>query len=448
MQIERLKDIDQYAAALGETLGRWTPPQRMAFAAALAERWLPVYELTSRSASPETRALLRQAVDAVWDAACGKRHRQPSELDRLRHGLAEAESAQASSGNGRGAGACRIINAALDSCGAASGVDAPRRAAVMAYDVAAQPVPGNPPDATRKRLVWEQFGVRAEMNQHETMITLVGESPVIDDGTVERLKRNCIPALPHMPEHLEQFASRARALEEINPAMGQISGIFERMSSFFGMLQGPKAKEELSALIQKALPNALGGGSRYEPEHARYVSATLHPWSDERRLAFVAALAERWLPEYEAYAAAERWGNPTLLRQAMDAVWGHLRGRRLSERMREDYSEQVRDNTPHTEDLDSNEPLIACMVLDYALECCGDGDSLPTAEAAALECCEARMRLDSPLPADPERERERWAEPAVRDEVAAQTVLLERIGAVSRFDGESVDALRAFAAQR
>ena len=113
---------------------------------------------------------------------------------------------------------------------------------------------------------------------------------------------------------------------------------------------------------------------------------------------------------------------------------------------RNDYSEQVRDNTSHTEDLDSNEPLIACMIRDCALECCGGEDNLPTAEVAALECCEARMTLDSPLGV--ERERQRWAEPAVRDEVAAQVPLLERIGAVARFDGEAVDALRGFAALR
>ena len=323
-----------------------------------------------------------------------------------------------------------------------------RRAVVVAHDAAAQPVAGDMTDTKRKRLVWKQFQVRAEMYQHETMVTLVGETPVIDDGALERLKQNCIPALPHMPEHLARFATRARALEEINPAMGQMSGIFERMSSIFGMLQGPNAKEELSAMLQKALPEAMGKGAPYEPEHSRHVAATLRGWSDERRLAFVAALAERWLPEYEAYAAAERSGDPAPLRRILDAVWGHLRGQRLSDDAREELSEQVEDGTPHTEDLDSNEPLVACMVLDYALECCGPADNLSTAEAAALECCEARMRLESAFPIDPKIERRRWAEPAVRDEIAAQAALLERVGAVSRFDGETVDALRTVAARR
>ncbi len=39
------------------------------------------------------------------------------------------------------------------------------------------------------------------------------------------------------------------------------------------------------------------------------------------RVAFAAACAERLLPAYEAFARAEGWGAPQLLREGLDAAW-------------------------------------------------------------------------------------------------------------------------------
>ena len=49
-----------------------------------------------------------------------------------------------------------------------------------------------------------------------------------------------------------------------------------------------------------------------------------------QRVALAAAMAERWLPVYEVFSAAEQWGDPANLRRSLDAVWNHLRGRLLS----------------------------------------------------------------------------------------------------------------------
>ena len=62
-------------------------------------------------------------------------------------------------------------------------------------------------------------------------------------------------------------------------------------------------------------------------EYERQIGETLKTWSPQQRLAFGAALAERWLGAYETFSATEGWGDPAALRRIMDAIWDHLRGR-------------------------------------------------------------------------------------------------------------------------
>jgi uncharacterized protein YjaG (DUF416 family) len=57
-----------------------------------------------------------------------------------------------------------------------------------------------------------------------------------------------------------------------------------------------------------------------------FIRGTIESWSPVRRTALVAAMAERWLPAYEAFSISEDWGNPIILRQSLDAVWNTLRG--------------------------------------------------------------------------------------------------------------------------
>ncbi|MBC6423541.1 MAG: DUF416 family protein [Hormoscilla sp. SP5CHS1] len=45
------------------------------------------------------------------------------------------------------------------------------------------------------------------------------------------------------------------------------------------------------------------------------------------RLAFAAACCERLLPTYNAFCRRENWGNPALLRKALDEVWQVLQGK-------------------------------------------------------------------------------------------------------------------------
>ena len=61
--------------------------------------------------------------------------------------------------------------------------------------------------------------------------------------------------------------------------------------------------------------------------YIRPVKQELEKLSPMHRLAFAAACCERLLPTYNAFSRRENWGNPSLLRKALDEVWEVLQGK-------------------------------------------------------------------------------------------------------------------------
>src|SRR5262249_40897978 len=83
--------------------------------------------------------------------------------------------------------------------------------------------------------------------------------------------------------------------------------------------------------------------------------ARLDKLRKEFRIAFAASCCERLLPNYCAFAAVEKWGNPSLLRETLDGVWTYLKGGsqnwygvRIPRLIR-----QVHQITPNTEEFSS-----------------------------------------------------------------------------------------------
>ena len=108
-------------------------------------------------------------------------------------------------------------------------------------------------------------------------------------------------------------------------------------------------------------------------DYESFLDATIKRWSPEQRVALAAAMAERWLPSYETFSAAEQWGDAASLRRSLEAVWAHACGRRLAPAERARQLQLLADSTPHMDDFDAYEALAACVILHEALECCGDG---------------------------------------------------------------------------
>src|ERR1044072_1883342 len=68
-----LKSLDDYQQFVTNTITSWSREQRIALAAAMAERWLPIYESFSEEEEWCDTSVLQRAVEAVWSCALGKK---------------------------------------------------------------------------------------------------------------------------------------------------------------------------------------------------------------------------------------------------------------------------------------------------------------------------------------------------------------------------------------
>src|SRR6185436_4601736 len=82
MPAEAITNIDDYEVFLTERMTSWSVQQRLALAAAIAERWLPAYESFSDEEEWGDPASLRRSLEAVWSHIQG---RTLANADRARH---------------------------------------------------------------------------------------------------------------------------------------------------------------------------------------------------------------------------------------------------------------------------------------------------------------------------------------------------------------------------
>jgi uncharacterized protein YjaG (DUF416 family) len=73
MSNPELHSLDDYQQFITNTIEPWTREKRIALAAAVAERWLPVYESFSEEEEWGDPSILQRAVEAVWNCALGKK---------------------------------------------------------------------------------------------------------------------------------------------------------------------------------------------------------------------------------------------------------------------------------------------------------------------------------------------------------------------------------------
>jgi uncharacterized protein YjaG (DUF416 family) len=178
-------------------------------------------------------------------------------------------------------------------------------------------------------------------------------------------------------------------------------------------------------------------------EYERHLTETLKVWSPQQRVAFVAGLAERWLQAYEKFSAAQRQGDPAVLRQIVGAIWDHLRGRLLAPADATRFSEQINENAPDTEEFDQLgawRALQACVILGLALEYCKTTGNTATITRTALAAFEG---VHPERPSDMAGQRRAWKKAAAQEEFGKQSALLQAIGPLERFDDHTTAELRS-----
>jgi uncharacterized protein YjaG (DUF416 family) len=69
------------------------------------------------------------------------------------------------------------------------------------------------------------------------------------------------------------------------------------------------------------------------------------------RVGFAALCCERLLPAYAGFARATRWGDPRVLRQALDGVWAAIAsGQAISDGEARELVERCEQQVPHLDD--------------------------------------------------------------------------------------------------
>jgi uncharacterized protein YjaG (DUF416 family) len=174
-------------------------------------------------------------------------------------------------------------------------------------------------------------------------------------------------------------------------------------------------------------------------DYDRFITHRLGQLTPGQRTALAAAMGERWYPAYLAFSTAEQWGDATLLRRSLDAVWEHLRGTPLPAAERERLIGGVDKVTPHMDDFDANEALSACQIVKDALRCCAGSDNAADAYDAMISAFNA-VAPDWFM--DEDEQPRLWRQAGVQREVRKKLALLEQVAGSARFDGAAIDALR------
>ena len=161
-------------------------------------------------------------------------------------------------------------------------------------------------------------------------------------------------------------------------------------------------------------------------EYEGFIKAAIAPWSPDRRTVLAAAMAERWLPVYAVFSTNEGWGDPAVLRHSLDGVWDWLDRGQSSNVNWSRLSRQVHEITPHMDDFDANEALCACVMVQYAIDCCSKKENHVSALMAVLSGLEAVLPdiLDDPVPA------RLWRQAAVHKEIQKQLSLIEKVNSL------------------
>lgn len=171
------------------------------------------------------------------------------------------------------------------------------------------------------------------------------------------------------------------------------------------------------------------------------LTETLSKWSGAQHIALVAGLAERWLPAYASFSAAEDWGDAASLRRSLDAVWGHVAGRPLASKDASRHLGQIEELTPHMDDFDDAEAaLIACVVLNDALRACSQPANTLSIAVHSMLCVFEGIVEEWPV--EPAAEQRVWKKAVVRKELQSQLALLDEVAGLPNFTAETLDALR------
>ena len=167
-------------------------------------------------------------------------------------------------------------------------------------------------------------------------------------------------------------------------------------------------------------------------------------------IAFGACCCERLLPNYERFSTEYNWGNPEVLRAALNEIWSSLEtGVHLQPDRMDSVEAECNKVIPDTEEFgtaSASAALSAGAAVIEALECCsGTGEPARAAEAGRLATDAIYMRLleESLARGDSTPESKIWEHPQMVPEIEKQEDVITDLRTKETLDPSFVWKLRS-----
>jgi len=177
------ENIDEYGLFLTQKLKPWSPRQRVALAAAIAERWLPAYESFSAEKKWGDADSLRHGLEAVWGHVQGRpladatRHIEQIEDLTPHQDKFDAPEALA---------ACAILTDALYACDSNENtIPHVKRAVLGVIEGIAKAAPG---DTASQQREWQKGAVRKELEAQLGLIEKIDAVTTFNVNSVRALR--------------------------------------------------------------------------------------------------------------------------------------------------------------------------------------------------------------------------------------------------------------------
>ena len=361
MSTTKLNTIDEYYQHLSTTVKGWLPEQRVIFAAAMSERWFPVYEVYSKQHQWGDPIRLKKGLDAVWE------HIQGNSLSRS--GIAHhSEQIQKNTPHmddfdGEAALAtCVMLSEALQCCATANNVEATLQAAISGFEAVAPEweMDDDPPALWKKDVVRQEFlkqlkvveDIRSFKNFDEATVNAfrqkltspdyVGEwDPVSQSETgfvtvtnQTAFEQYCgIVALDLKTRNFDWWekevpGSMTWAILLFSAWAGRYSRRLETVSGRVGQLADTRAQQAL-VLKQKAQDGMLIGTPNWAEEVHQVIDMALANSRDEIDVktfddphGYGPSIRKMWLDAQEqGYTEVESWHQILLWAQHIPTAW-------------------------------------------------------------------------------------------------------------------------------
>lgn len=185
MPSPKINTLDDYEMFLGERIETWSPEQRLALAAAMAERWLPVYDDFSKREEWGDSPSLHFCLDAVWrhllgdnQLTSGDRARYKGQINEVTPHMDDFDAYDALA-------ACIILSDAVECCRMGNNTRFAIQTALSGFEAVS---PDWELDPDEQPHLWQKAGVRKELGKQLKLVEQIGALTEFDEVTVKTLR--------------------------------------------------------------------------------------------------------------------------------------------------------------------------------------------------------------------------------------------------------------------